>query len=233
MSGKAIAYIRLSPSGSSGGDGDRLGVDAQRADVSSWASREGLELVAEFSDIDVSGDVPPEARPGLLDALAALREHGAGFLVVARRDRLARDAEMSAMIRYMIRKQGAVLRSADGRSDDDSPAGRMLQGLLDLFAEYEKATIVLRTRAALIAKRRRGEMIGKPPYGQRVAEDGKTLVLDDVEQETMGRASELRAGGRSLREIAHLLNEEGRRSRAGTVFDHKQVRNMLTRLGTT
>jgi site-specific DNA recombinase len=226
---KAVAYIRLSPSGASGGDSDRLGVDAQRRDVASWSVREGIEIVGTHQDIDVSGDVPPEGRPGLLDALAALREHNAGVLVVARRDRLARDSELSALIRYMVRKQGAIFRTADGVSDDDSPAGKMMQGMLDLFAEYEKALIVLRTRAAMAAKRRRGEMIGKPPYGHRLGEDGKTLVLDQAEQEVIRRAVEMRRAGTSLRAISIALNGEGRRSRSGNTFDHKQVINMLKR----
>ena len=184
-------------------------------------------MVGWFQDLDVSGDVRPEGRPGLLEALVALREHGAGVLVVAKRDRLSREVETGALIRLMVREHGAVVRSADGVSDDDSPMGKAMQGMVDVFAELEKAMIVARTRAALAAKRRRGEMIGKPPYGQRVGPDGKRLEPAEDEQKVIRFAKEKRAAGASLRRVALDLYEAGFRARSGKPLDHKQVYNML------
>lgn len=235
---KAVAYVRLSP-GWSAKDDDRLGIDAQREDIRAWATREGVELVGWFQDINVSGDVPPEDRPGLLDAFTALGEQDAGVLVVARRDRLSREVERGAVIRLMIRQHGATLRSADGKSDDDSPTGKAMQGMIDVFSELERAMIIARTRAALAAKKRRGEMIGSLPYGQRGVPDGARtnragrpvlrLVPDEDEQRVIKRAVELSASGKSLRCVARALYDEGFRSRGGGAFDHKQVSNMLAR----
>lgn len=236
---KAVAYIRLSP-GWSPGDDRRLGVDAQKADIETWAAREGVLLVAWSQDLDISGDVRPEDRPGLLEAMGAIAEHDAGILIVARRDRLSRQVEMGAIMRVMLRDQGVVLRSADGKSDDDSPTGKAMQGMIDVFSELERAMIVTRTRAALAAKKKRGELIGKAPFGFRGVPDGsgrvtrggrpvRSLTPDDDEQKTIHRARQLHDAGNSLRKIAQTLYEEGRRSRAGTAFDHKQVRNMLAR----
>ena len=89
-----------------------------------------------------------EDRPGLAAALTALRSVGAGVLAVARRDRLARDVALAAAIDRAVEHAGAKVRSADGAGDGDGPADRLLRGMLDLTAEYERALIRTRTRAA-------------------------------------------------------------------------------------
>ena len=45
--------------------------------------------------------------------------------------------------------------------------------MVDAFAEYERAIIRARTRAALAVKRGRGERTGEVPYGFRLAEDAQ------------------------------------------------------------
>jgi DNA invertase Pin-like site-specific DNA recombinase len=76
----AVATIRVSK------DSQQLGPDAQRASIEAWAAREGVQVVAWHVDHGVCSVTPIDARPGLVGALAALREHGAGVLVCAKRD---------------------------------------------------------------------------------------------------------------------------------------------------
>ncbi len=47
--------------------------------------------------------------------------------------------------------------------------------IIDCFAEYERATIGARTRAALQAKKARAERAGELPYGWRLG-DGPKLI---------------------------------------------------------
>ena len=75
----AVAYLRASK------DEQRLSPEAQRATVEAWAAREGVQVVAWCVDQGVCSVTPIDGRPALLAALAALREHGAGVLVVAKR----------------------------------------------------------------------------------------------------------------------------------------------------
>src|SRR5262249_29181206 len=52
---------------------------------------------------------------------------------------------------------GAKVITADGVAVEDTPEGQLLRGMLDLFAQYERALIRARTRAALAVKRSKGE----------------------------------------------------------------------------
>lgn len=62
-----------------------LGPEAQRAALVGWCTRHGAELVAVYTDHGISGGAALDKRPTLLKALAALREHRAGVLLVATR----------------------------------------------------------------------------------------------------------------------------------------------------
>jgi hypothetical protein len=71
------------------------------------------------------------------------------------------------------------------------------------------------TRAALAAKRARGELVGTAPLGQRVAADGVQLEADPREAEALALVAQLRADGLSVRAIAAELNRRGVPCRGG------------------
>ena len=105
-----------------------------------------------------------------------------------------------------------------------------MRRLIDSFAEYERALIAARTRAALAAKRRRGERVsGLVPFGRRLDVDGRTLLIEDSEQRTIETIGTLREAGGSLRGIAAHLNEGGLRTRAGSLWRFEYVRRVLKR----
>ena len=86
---------------------------------------------------------------------------------------------------------------------DASPEGRLVRGVLDLFAEYERAMIKARTKAALAAKRRRGERTGGIPLGFRSVNGH--LEKDVVEQYAIQRVRYLSAAGYSRRQITREM----------------------------
>jgi DNA invertase Pin-like site-specific DNA recombinase len=208
-------------------DEQALSPDAQRAAIEAWAARHGVRVAAWHVE-HVSGGAQLDDRPALLAALDALAEHRAGLLVVARRDRLARDAMLAAMIERLAERAGARVASAAGEgTDGDDPASLLLRRMIDAFAEYERALIRSRTKAALSVKRRRGERIGAVPYGYMLADDGRTLLEHEGEQAVIRCARELRRQGLSLADIAAVLDARGMRSRTGRTFAPSQVSRML------
>jgi DNA invertase Pin-like site-specific DNA recombinase len=201
--GRVVAYLRVST------DDQTLGPEAQRAAVERWCATHGATLVATFED-HVSGGAAIEKRPGLVAALDALVEHGAGVLLVAKRDRLARDPIIAAMTERLVERAGARVLSAAGEgTEGDDPAAVLMRRMIDAFAEYERALIRARTRAALGVKRGRGERVGQVPFGFRLGADGVHLEAHDEEQRAVVRVRTLRAEGLSLDGVAARLNAEG------------------------
>lgn len=214
----AVAYLRVST------DEQHLGPDAQRASIGAWSAREGAVVVAWHEDFGVSGGAPLEERPGLLHALDALTP--GSVLVVARRDRLARDVFVAAVIERAVARRRARVVSADGVANGDTPADAFLRTVLDGAAAYERGLIRRRTSDALQAKRRRGERAGTVPWGWTADEHGR-LAPARAELETAARIVALRNAGASLREIARVLDDEQRRTRTGGKIQPNQIRRIL------
>ena len=122
-SAKVVGYVRVST------DEQTLGPAAQRAALERWCAAHGAQLVATYSDDGVSGAAELDRRPGLVAALAALKTHGAGVLLVAKRDRLARDNYVSAIVHRLVERSGATVRSADG--DGDGPEAVLMRRIAD------------------------------------------------------------------------------------------------------
>ena len=205
---RAVAYIRVST------EDQAHGPEAQRAAILRWASAAGVEVVAWAEDLGVSGAAPLDRRPGLCAALEALTVEGAGVLVVARRDRLARDVAAAAMIDALCARAGARVSSAAGEGEGDDPAALLMRRMVDAFAEYERALIRARTRGALAGMRARGLRTGACPLGTAPGPEGR-LVVDVDEARAVELLTQLRRDGLSIRAIAAELDARGIPARGG------------------
>jgi DNA invertase Pin-like site-specific DNA recombinase len=203
----AVAYLRVST------QEQDLGPEAQRAAIEAWADRQGVRIVSFYED-RLSGGTKVEDRPAMLEAFGALRSHGAGLLVAAKRDRIARDVVVAATVEQMAREAGAKVVTADGVAVEDTPEGMLLRGLMDLFAQYERAVIRARTRAALSVLRSKGQRYTRrAPLGFRF--EAGQLAADPAERATLARVRDMRARGFSTARVASILNAEGLRCRGG------------------
>jgi DNA invertase Pin-like site-specific DNA recombinase len=218
----AVAYIRVST------DDQHLGPEAQRASIEQWANREDIEIVSWHYDLGVSGGADVDDRPELVAALATLRIERAGSLVVAKRDRLARDTYIASTIERAVARSHARVICADGIANGETPADAFLRSILDAAAAYERALIKARTKAALQVKRSRGESTGNAPYGFRVGTDNKTLVRDEDEQQTLATLRALRAEGLSFRRLRQQATECGLLSRNGNAFTLQAIYAMVS-----
>ena len=216
----AVGYIRVST------DEQGLSVAAQRAALSAWCTARHLPLVAVYDDVHVSGGAPLDKRPGLLAALDALTP--GTVLLATKRDRLARDAMAAAMIERLAERAGASVQTCDGVGEGETPEAKLMRGMIDLFAEYERHIIKARITVALGHKRSKGERISRHvPYGKQLAADGTHLEDHEAEQAIIARARDLHAAGLSSRAIATRLAERGLYSRVGTVFTPSAILAMV------
>ena len=213
-----IAYLRVSTDQQTQSG---AGLDAQH----DACLRVAGELAGVYRDEGVSGKTGLDKRPALLDAIAEL---GKGdVLIVAKRDRLGRDPLVVAMIESAVQRKGARIVSAAGEgTDSDSPTDILMRRMVDAFAEYERLVIGARTRAALQAKKQRGERTGSIPYGCRLADNGVDLIKDESEQEVLKIIIDLNSKGLSLRNIASRLTSKGYQSR-GKAWHPQTIANII------
>lgn len=211
-----VAYLRASK------DEQLLSTPAQREAIERYTQTVGIAVTSWHVDQGVCSVDPIDKRPALLAALAALQR--GGVLLVARRDRLARDVVLAALIDRAAAARGAVVVSAMGEGNGDTPADAFMRVVIDGAAQYERALIRARTKAALAILRARNQKTGgAAPYGWRVDPDGRTLVPCPEEASQVTLARRLAAEGATLRAISRAIGP----GRKGLPLAPTQIARML------
>ena len=219
----AIGYVRVSTDaqGESG-----AGLDAQRAAIAAYAKKAGLDLVAVHEDAGISGAAGLEDRPGLIGAVAMLRK--GDTLIVAKRCRLGREQLAILMIEKAVAKRGGSIVSADGAGNGSDPSAKFMAAIIDAASCYERNMIRCRTKAALAAKRSKGERVGTVPFGWQ--DDNGRLVAIPAEQIVLVRIHECRAAGLSMAAIADILTTENILTKKGrTTWYASSIKSILDR----
>lgn len=203
-----------------------LGLAAQRKAVEDLLNGNGSRIVAEFTEVE-SGRNP--ARPQLERAIATARLHGAA-LIVAKLDRLARDAAFLLSLRDA---------GVDFVAADMPEANRLTIGILALVAEQEADAISKRTKEALAAAKARGQKLGNPENlddaarakGRKVSAEIRAARADRRALDLAPIIGEIREeGGSSLREIATGLDEREIPTARGETWTASAVKRVIDRL---
>lgn len=138
---KFCAYYRVSTQKQGA---SHLGLEAQQKICADYIKSADGELVNEFTDIE-SGK--SRVRKGLLEAVDYCKANKC-CLVIAKLDRLARDVEFT----FKIMNTGIDIHFCDMPI-----VNTMILGVFASVAQYERELISTRTKAALDAKKARGE----------------------------------------------------------------------------
>lgn len=220
---KTIIYVRAST------DDQQITLEAQQAKLEAYAALYDLEIVETIIESESAKSLN---RPGLSRALAMLRSGKADGLAVVKLDRLTRSvADWQTLIDgYFGERAGKQLFSVQDSIDTRTAAGRLVLNVLMSVAAWERETIGERTRDALQHKIKRRERVGKVRFGFDLADDGKTLIPNQGEQQAIGIMQSLRSAGTTFRAIAAELSRLGvatKEQRGG--WTHSAVANILGR----
>jgi len=223
---QAVAYYRVSrPSQGRSG----LGIEAQKEAIRRFAEAEGIEIVAERTEVETGkGADALDRRPELADALAAARRAKCP-VVVAKLDRLSRDVHfisglMTHRVPFVVAELGA----------DVDP---FILHLYASLAQKERELISQRTREALARKKAQGAKLGNPRNPAEAAAKGREAIAANADEFAAGMApiiEGIRAAGiTTLAGIADALNKRGVRPSRGGTWYAMTVRNVILRASKT
>jgi len=202
-----------------------LGIEAQRAAVKRFAEAEGMEIVAEYIDIETGkGADALDRRPQLAASLAAAKKAKCSVLV-SKLDRLSRDVAFIAGL--MVQRVPFIVAEL-GRDADP-----FMLHLYAALAEKERRLISERTKAALAAKKQRGEALGNPINIAQAGQAGRRIQMAEADRFAANLLPIIRsiqsAGPIGMVSIAETLNERGIRTARGGQWHVSSVANMLAR----
>jgi site-specific DNA recombinase len=184
---------------------------------------------ADLTDIIVEAGESAKSlnRPGMQRLLAFIDSGEVKTVIVAKLDRLTRSVKDLCELLERFERSGGALVSVAESLDTGSAAGRLVLNIMTAVSQWEREAIGERTRDALGHKRRLSERIGNIAFGYRLAPDGVHVEPDDAEQAAIAAIRTLRASGRTLRQIAADLNQDGRRTRRGSEWRLESVARVV------
>lgn len=193
---RAAIYARVSTEGQF--------LDKQLRELRAVSDRAGWTIVAEHVDT-ASGATAK--RAGLDRMLADAARRKFDTVLVWDVSRLARSLRDLVDIFETLRALKIDLVIHQSGIDTQTPAGIAMMQMSGVFAQFERAMIVERTKAGMARARARGAQIGRAPVG-----DG-----------TVAAIRSLRASGLSMDRIARDLKiGKGVSQRVCQAFDREQ-----------
>ena len=214
-----IAYYRVSTQrqGASG-----LGLEAQRACVMAHLSEGTKTVIEEFVEIETGkGSNALEKRPQLRLALERCRKMGA-TLLIAKLDRLARNVHFVS---------GLIETGVDFVAADMPQANKVMIQMHAVMSEWERDQISERTRAALMAAKARGVVLGATgPQNLLHHTRQRQAAADEFASRLSGLVAGFRARGVTQRTMVAELNVAGVKAPAGGTWRLGQVQRLLSRL---
>jgi site-specific DNA recombinase len=199
---RAALLIRVS-TGRQAAEG--LSLEAQRASGERVIAQHNWTLVEVYEEAGVSGR--RDERPVLDRALQDAERGSFDVLVVPKLDRLGRSARNLHENFARLDAAGVQLHAIDQAIDTSSASGRLMRTVLSGLAEFESETIGERVSAVSERRAQTGGHHGPAPYGFR--SEGPTLVAEPFESQVVRRIFAEYRTGRSQRQIAIGLNEDG------------------------
>ncbi len=168
---------------------------------------QGWEVFREYVDAGFSGK--DGERPELNHLLTNAKLKLFDKVVVYKLDRLARKLRLLLEIEEKLKEYDISLHSVKETLDTSSAIGRTVFQMLGLVSEWERETIIERTKAGRLQRYREGCWgPGKTPFGYIYKRETKKLVIDKPKARIIQRIFKQYALGNSMSQITNMLNDE-------------------------
>jgi DNA invertase Pin-like site-specific DNA recombinase len=217
---EAIGYMRTSSATNVGADKDSD--KRQRAAIEGYAKSAGYDIVDWFYDAAVRGADVVTERSGFAAMLERIAGNGVRTIIVESPDRFARDLAVQLAGHDHLKKLGVTLipATAPDHFTEDTPTAVLVRQVLGAIAQFEKASMVAKLKAARDRKIAAGQKCG-----------GRKSYAE-LDPEMVALARQLRQPDPdcrpvSLRKVAAALAELGYVGPTGRPYEAAAVASML------
>ena len=203
-------------------------LEHQSEQLISYCKSRGWQVIQKYVDPGYTGK--DANRPGLESLLADANLGLFDKVVVYRMDRLARNLRLLLELEDKLKGNDVSFHSVSETFDTSTANGRHFLQMLGMVGEWERETIIERTKAGRLQRYNEGRWgPGNPPYGYDYSRETKKLIVNDAEARIVRRIFEEYATGKSMVRIANTLNDEKipPRGRNGKGWRNTSVRDVL------
>lgn len=193
----AVIYVRVSTKEQT----ENLSLPTQLRACEEYCRRQGYEILERFHEEGESAKTTNRSQLQNLLTFCRLNKGRVHFVIVFNLTRFARDKYDHFALRSHLQSLGISLRSATEPIDDTS-TGKLMEGVLAAFAQFDNDVRSDRTRAGMKAALDLGRWVFLAPIGYLNAPRavGKSLIADPERAPLVRRAFEEYATGRFTKE---------------------------------
>ncbi len=219
---RALGYVRVSTEEQVK---EGISLENQAECIRAFCIAKGWQLVDLIADEGKSAK--DLHRDGVAKMIASAKSKEFDILVIYRLDRLTRCVrDLGYLVQDVFDRYGIAFSSIQESFDTSNATGKLILNVLGSIAQWERETIVERTRDGLRYKKAKFESYGPVPYGFIL--DGKRLLPNPNELAVVDRMTHLRHDSRySYRKIADRLNAEGFLTRTGRKWFASSVQAII------
>jgi len=218
-------YVRVSQVGGRSGEGF-ISPDVQERAIRDWAQRQGVEVLVQPHELNVSGGTME--RPIFGRIMERIRSGESGGLVVYKLDRFSRTLLGAVSTLAELGQHDALFASAtEPALDYSSPAGRAFMHQMFVFAEFTRSTLKESWATSQRHAIERGIHISPNGYlGYDRGPDGR--LVPNADAALVGEIFRSRAGGETWNALASLLADRAPRDDA-TVWTPQALQRLCSK----
>lgn len=166
-------------------------------------------------------------RPALKKMIRHIEKGEISTVVVYKLDRLSRkQKDVLFLLEDVFEANGVSFKSATEPFDTSTPLGKAMLGILAVFAQLERDTIVERVTSGRRRRVRTGKWYGgRVPFGYRWNAEDEVLEIVPEQAELVKKVFSMYLQGNSYLSIADWLAARTK----DRVIDHSVIRDMLQR----
>jgi site-specific DNA recombinase len=200
-------------------------IDNQKERLESYCISQGWDDYRFYIDDGYTGT--NMERPALERMIKHIKEGKINLVVVYKLDRLGRkQKDVLYLLEDVFDKHNVPFKSSTEPFDTSTTLGRAMLGILAVFAQLERDTIIERTTSGRRQRVKKGMWYGgRIPFGYSWNKENQELEIIPEEAELVQKTFSMFLQGHSTLSISEWLAD---RSKA-RVFDHSVVRDILKR----
>lgn len=231
-----FAYVRVSTSTQAE---HGYGLQAQRDEIAKYAREHDMTIDQWYADEGISANIKVKAgmsndddlssRHALVEMIAMLHEND--VVLVLNTSRLWRSVVTQGIVIRELAHAGAIVKSVEQPDFDlynETPDSYLISTIMSALDNYERMNIALKLARGRSTKAAQGDKpAGRTPYGYRYTSDRKHVEVVESEAKQVKRMFSAAQTGKSLQQIADMLNADGITTRAGNEWCRGSVRAVL------
>lgn len=205
-----------------------ISIPAQQSRITSYCHAKNWQVVEYYIDDGFSGK--DLERPAMQKLIADAANGKFDIVAVWKLDRISRRQQhVLYLIEDVFNSHSIGFSSVTENIDTSTPAGRAMIGVLAVFAQLERETIIERSKLGKKEAAKQGRFGGGLPYGYDYNKETKQLIINPIQAEAVKLIFEYYLTGKyGFNSIAQMLTEKGFTGQRTSHMQKDQVKNVLS-----